>query len=337
MTSSISGYMGQMYPNFRDFGSRPSHDHYPASRTMKEGSVRRPPQFMTALLTPFDDNGDIIVEAHHHNLQLLASRDVTGFVLGGSTGEGPYLEQGERALLVSEARKELGPDPFLLCGVQAQSVRQAIGQVDEIAVAGADAALVMTPTAMARGNHDAVKRFFEAVAESAALPVFLYSVPAVTGYDLPSEYAASLSEHPNIVGLKDSAGRPLHTKHVAEASTEGFLVYSGSSSALTQAIAGGAIGAITASANYVPELVSAVVLTARESVSRADSVQAQLTAATKEIEAFGVVGTKAAAGAAGLWTGIPRKPLQPIPRTELAKVNQIVKVARDQLGERVAG
>jgi 4-hydroxy-2-oxoglutarate aldolase len=291
---------------------------------------------MAALITPFDENGDIIVEAHHHNLHLQRTRGVAGFVLGGSTGEGPYLEAGERALLISEARRELGAEVFLMSGVAAQSVRQAISQLNEIAASGADAALVMTPTALARGNHAAVHRFYEALAEITPLPLFLYSVPAITGYDLPSEHAAELSSHPNIVGLKDSAGRALHTKHVVEASVDGFLVYSGSSSALTQAIAGGAVGAITASANYLPELVSAVVATARESVSRVEPLQSRLTTAAKSIEAYGVVGTKAAAGAAGLWTGIPRRPLQPVARTELAKVNQIVSAARASLPAMVA-
>ncbi len=289
------------------------------------------------MITPFDDNGDIIVEAHHHNLRLQQSRGVTGFVLGGSTGEGPYLEPGERELLVGESRAVLGKEPFLLCGVAAQSVRQATAQVREIADGGADAALVITPTALARGKHEAVIRFFEGVAEASALPIFMYSVPAVTGYDFPSEHAAALSEHPVIVGLKDSAGRPLHTKHVVEGADEGFLVYCGSSPALTQSIAGGAVGAISAAANYLPELTARLVETAKHSVSRAEPLQAKLTATTKAIEAYGVVGTKAAAGAAGLWTGIPRKPLQAVPRTELARVNQIVSSAREDVAELVAG
>jgi len=291
---------------------------------------------MSALITPFDDDGDIIAEAHLHNLRLQASRGVTGFVLGGSTGEGSYLEQGERAGLVVQARNGLGPDPFIMCGVQAQSVRQAIRQVDEIATGGADAALVMTPTAQARGNHDAIQRFFESLAEVSPLPLFLYSVPAVTGYDLPAEIAAALSAHPNIVGMKDSGGRPLHTKQVVQTTPDDFLVYGGSSATLTQAMAAGAVGAITASSNYLPELISAMVITSRISVSEAEPMQARLTQATKEIEVFGVVGTKAAAGAAGLWTGIPRKPLQPVPRTELARINQIVTSARESTEELVA-
>ena len=298
--------------------------------------MRTPPHFMSALITPFDEDGDIIAEAHLHNLRLQTERGVTGFVLSGSTGEGPYLEEGERAELVSRARNDLGAAPFIICGVQAQSVRQAINQVDEIATAGADAALVMTPTALARGNHDAIQRFFECVAEVSPLPLFLYSVPSVTGYDLPAEYAATLSQHPNIVGLKDSGGRPLHTKQVVQSTPDDFMVYSGSSSTLTQAMAAGAEGAITASSNYLPELVSALVMTSRISVSEAEPLQARLTQATREIEAYGVVGTKAAAGAAGLWTGIPRKPLQPVPRTELARIDQIVITARESAAELVA-
>jgi 4-hydroxy-2-oxoglutarate aldolase len=299
--------------------------------------VRTPPNFMSALITPFDEEGDIIAEAHTHNLLLQTSRGVSGFVLGGSTGEGPYLEAGERAGLLNQAREELGVEPFLICGVQAQSVRQAEAQLAEIANAGADAALVMTPTSLARGNHDAMQRFFDAIAETSPLPVFLYSVPAVTGYDLPVESVATLAQHPKIVGLKDSGGRPLHTKEVVQSTPDDFMVYAGSSSTLLQGMAAGATGAITASSNYLPELLSALVTTSRTSVSETEPLQVRLTKATREIESYGVVGTKAAAGAAGLWTGIPRKPLQPVPRTELARIDQIVNAARESAAELVAG
>ncbi len=298
--------------------------------------MRTPPHYMPALITPFDDEGQIIVEAHAHNLRLQAARGVTGFVLGGSTGEGPYLEAGERALLLREARLELGEDPFLVCGVAAQSVRQANTQILEIADGGADAALVMTPTALARGNHSAISRFFEAVADAAPIPIFLYSVPAVTGYELPADTAAVLARHPNVTAMKDSGGRPLHTKEIVQSTPPDFLVYSGSSSALSQAMAAGAVGAITASGNYIPELLAALVAISRSSMAGAESLQRRLTEAAREVEAFGVVGTKAAAGAAGLWTGIPRKPLQPIDRTQLARIAQVVATARENADALVA-
>ena len=291
--------------------------------------MRTPPHYMPALITPFDEDGDIIFEAHYHNVNLQVERGVIGLLIGGSTGEGPYLEPGERKRLLHETRLQLGADVYLACGVAAQSVRQANAQVQEIAEGGADAALVITQTTLARGNHEAIKRFFEAVAEATPIPLILYSVPAVTGYELPVDVAAALSEHPSVIAIKDSGGRPVHMKEIVQATTDDFMVFAGSSSTLGQAMAAGANGAITASGNYVPELVSSLVLTSRSSVSDADPMQRRLTEATKEIEAFGVVGTKTAAAAAGLWTGIPRKPLQPIARTQLARIAQLVAVARE--------
>lgn len=292
---------------------------------------------MPAMITPFDDVGNIIFEAHAHNLRVQTDRGVTGFLLGGSTGEGPYLETGERALLVAEARVELGEDPYLVSGVAAQSVRQAIAQVEESATGGADAALVVTPTSLARGNHAAVMRFYTAVAEAAPIPVFLYSVPAVTGYELPIDCVAELAQHPSVIAIKDSGGRPLHMKEIAQSTPSDFMVYAGSSSTLVKAMAAGAAGAITASGNYAPELVSSLVMTSRSSVSAAEPLQTRLTEATRKIEVFGAAGTKAAAGAAGLWTGIPRKPLQPVARTELAKIAQVVATVRADIGAAVAG
>ena len=171
----------------------------------------------------------------------------------------------------------------------------------------------------------------------APIPLFLYSVPAVTGYELPVDCVAELAVHPAVIAIKDSGGRPLHMKEISQATPDDFMVYAGSSRPLVKAMAAGAIGAITASGNYAPELVSSLVLTARTSVSEAESLQTRLTEASREIEAFGVVGTKAAAGAAGLWTGIPRKPLQPVARTELAKIAQVVATVREGLGAAVAG
>jgi 4-hydroxy-2-oxoglutarate aldolase len=292
---------------------------------------------MPALITPFDDQGNIIFEAHAHNLRLQQERGVTGFLLGGSTGEGPYLESGERALLVAEARAELGEEPYLMCGVAGQSVRQANAQLDECATGGADAALVLTPTSLARGNHRAVVRFYEAVAEAAPIPIFLYSVPAVTGYELPIDSVAVLAEHPSVVGMKDSGGRPIHMKELSQSTPDDFMLYVGSSSTVAKATAAGAVGAITASGNYAPELLSSLVLTARSSVTAAEPQQIRLTEATRDIETFGVAGTKAAAGAAGLWTGIPRRPLHPIARTELARIAEIIATVRKSVDAAVAG
>ncbi|MEN8235086.1 MAG: dihydrodipicolinate synthase family protein, partial [Actinomycetota bacterium] len=146
--------------------------------------MRTPPTTMPALITPFGRDDSIDTGAHRHNLALLTERGVRGFLIGGSTGQGPYLEPGERSVLVRTARDELGEAPFLLVGISAQSVRQAIRQIRELDGAGADAILVVTPTFLLRADHGLVISFFHAVADASTLPVFLYTVPAVTSYEL---------------------------------------------------------------------------------------------------------------------------------------------------------
>lgn len=64
-----------------------------------------PPDYMPALITPFDRSGEIDIDAHVGNLRVLAETGIEGFVIGGSNGEGPYLEPGERRALVKAGRR----------------------------------------------------------------------------------------------------------------------------------------------------------------------------------------------------------------------------------------
>jgi dihydrodipicolinate synthase/N-acetylneuraminate lyase len=248
-------------------------------------------------------------------------------LIGGSTGEGPYLESGERYSLVDTARHELGRRPFFLAGIAAESFRSAVAQIEEAASAGADAVLVLTPTTMVRGNHGAVAGYFESVADAAPLPVFLYSVPAVTGYPLPVESAVALSVHSTIAGMKDSGGDPVAMARLAEATADGFVLMTGSSKAVTLCITAGAHGAITASSNYLPELVNQVVSAARRSPRSATSLQSRLTHISTAVEAHRVPGVKAAAGMTGLRSGHLRKPLRPVPSKDKKAIEKALRAA----------
>jgi hypothetical protein len=85
------------------------------------------PRAIPALVTPFGHRGDLDLNAHRHNLSLLWSRGVRGFLRGGSNGEGPYLEPGGRHALATAAREAL-PEAFLLAGVAAESIRAALSR-----------------------------------------------------------------------------------------------------------------------------------------------------------------------------------------------------------------
>jgi len=267
--------------------------------------MRRPPSLLPALVTPFAGDGSLDTAAHRFNLRTLSEGGVRGFLLGGSTGEGPYLEPGERSELMSQARAELGDSTYLLCGVAAESLWQAVAQIDEAVTGGADAALVVTPTSLVRGRHDLVAAFFREVAVASPLPIFLYTVPNVTGYTLPVETIIDLSHASGIVGVKDSSGEPDRAGAIRAGAPDDFLIMIGSSRAIAAGREQGAHGAITASSNYAARLAQSVV----DGEPRAQEL---LTLLVAHIEPHGVPGTKVAAELTGLRVGVLRRPLLPV-------------------------
>jgi dihydrodipicolinate synthase/N-acetylneuraminate lyase len=274
------------------------------------------PHLLPALITPFDRAGELDREAHRHNLITLWDRGIKGFVIGGSTGEGPYLEPGERRALTADARDALGESAYLICGVNAETVRLAQPLIEEAAAGGANAALVITPTTLTRNRVPYVESFYTTLADAAPLPLFLYSVPSVTAFELPDEAVARLAAHPNIVGIKDSGGHPVRLQRILANVSEDFTVFTGSTQAVTLAIAAGAHGAITASTNYMPERVSETVAAARRQPADARPLQHQISRISAAIEAYGIPGVKAMAAHAGLRPGWPRLPLQPLPKED---------------------
>ena len=261
---------------------------------------------MPALVTPIAADGSVDRAAHRHNVNVLAGAGVTGLLLGGSTGEGPFLEAGERGLLVEIARETM-PQGFLLAGIAANSVRQATAQIDE--TRGADGALVVTPTWLLKTDAERVA-FYLDVAEESPLPVWLYTVPSVTGYNLPVSLAAHLATHTNIVGIKDSSGLPQRIARLRRSVGEQFFIYAGATRSLLRSRAAGASGAITASSNYAWQLANQVMA---DPLSTAASDQEALGALATRIEAHGIAGTKAAAEATGLMAGHPRPPAARLP------------------------
>ena len=286
--------------------------------------MRQPPHLLVALITAFRNTGDVALADHAHNVTHLMERGIEGFLIGGSTGEGPYLEQGERRELVAETRRVGGEDVFVMGATAAQSTRAASRQVAEIAEGEADTALILTPTSLVRGNHSAIYRFFAEVAEASPIPIFLYSVPQVTGYEMPVNMIGELATHPNILGLKDSGGRPYRIQEVGRSVGSEFLQFCGASAAIAPSIGGGGYGAITASANYLPEQIDYLVASAISAEGNVEALQTNVARITKAVETHGVVGTKAAAVMTGMRSASVRRPLMPLAASATAQIEAAI-------------
>jgi 4-hydroxy-2-oxoglutarate aldolase len=266
------------------------------------------------LVTPFRRDGSIDLPAFEANLDVLREEDLAGFLVLGSNGETPGLDEAEKLGLVVAARRSL-PGRFLLVGTGVESTRGTVALTQRVADAGADAALVLTPHYYrSRMTEEVLRCHFEAVAEASPIPVYLYSVPAFTGLAWPPNLAGALAGHPRIAGMKESSGDVSLLARIVATAPPSFAVACGSAPVLYPALCVGAAGGIVGVANCAPRVVTALVAAFRAGDhERARRLQESLTPLAVAVTAtWGVAGLKAAMDLAGLRGGAVRAPLLPV-------------------------
>src|SRR5438105_1635154 len=157
--------------------------------------------------TPFYPDGRVYLRKLEHNVDRYSRSPVAGLVVLGSTGEAVMLSDDERREVLREAREAAANDKVLIAGTGAESVIETLKLTEFAASLSYDAALVRTPHFYKPITHAInVLTFYRTVADQSPIPVLVYNVPAFTGYDIPIEIVAELAGHPNIIGMKDSAG-----------------------------------------------------------------------------------------------------------------------------------
>ena len=160
------------------------------------------------ITTPFYPDGEVYYKKIEHNVERLSRTPVVGIVVQGSTGEAILLSDQERRDVFKAAREAIAPEKILIAATGIESAIETLRLTDYAATLGYDVALVRTPHFYKSQMMKPVNMltFFRTVADRSPLPVLLYNVPNFTGYDLPAELVAELAEHPNIIGIKESAG-----------------------------------------------------------------------------------------------------------------------------------
>ncbi len=167
-----------------------------------------------AIPTPFQPDG----RPHWHHMERSVERycraPLAGLVVLGSTGEAVMLNDEETRDALRVARDAAAVDRVLIAGVGHESLVETLKCIEYAADLSYDVALVRTPHFF-RPQYSRPQRppaemlnYYRMVADASALPVLLYNVPVYTAYDLPVEVIAELSAHPNILGIKDSSGKP---------------------------------------------------------------------------------------------------------------------------------
>jgi 4-hydroxy-2-oxoglutarate aldolase len=282
--------------------------------------------------TPFDPvTGDADVVAMRANLRQWMGASLSGVVLFGSTGEGPLLDEDEKARLTAASRDVVPPDRLLLAGTGAESTRATLRITKAVAAEGADAVLVQPPAYYRPAmTPEALRDHYTAVADASPVPVILYQVPPrFSSIELAAGLVGELARHPNVIGIKDSHGDLKTLAALVDACGRNAQVLAGSGAVLYGALEAGAAGGILAIALLAPrECTELCRAYADERFADAGRIQERLAPLHKAIVGeLGIGGMKAALDELGMHGGPVRPPLKPLREKDLPKVRDALEAA----------
>jgi 4-hydroxy-2-oxoglutarate aldolase len=284
------------------------------------------------LPTSFDKDENLVLDKMRSNIEKLSAFDLRGFLVLGSNGELVHLSDAEKIQVYEMGREAIKGDKLMIAGTGGQSTRETIMLTRAAAKAGADAVLVLNPFYF-KGlmKAEALKQHYFAVADASTIPVIIYNMPGNSGMDMDAETILLLSEHPNIIGMKDSGGNVAKMGAIRKRVKPEFQILAGSAGFLVPAMSVGACGGILASANIAPAQCIAMhqAFNAGD-MSGASRLQLDIIPVNNAVtKKWGVPALKTAMDYIGLYGGPARRPILPLDaatKAELLKVLDEYKI-----------
>ena len=264
---------------------------------------------ITAIVTPFDQQGNVDEAGFVELLDHLAANGSDGFVICGTTGEAATLSIEEHLGLIELAVSNRPEGTSIIAGAGSNDTRHAVLMTERSTELGADAILSVTPY-YNRPNRRGIVAHYEEVVKATDRPIILYNIPSRTGTNLPNEFLAELAQLDQIEFVKQA-----NPDDVAQ--VDGLGLYAGNDDMLAEVLDLGGLGGILVASHVVgPQM--------RQMVEQPE-LRAEIDASLAEIyAALGVttnpIPVKAALALLGLPSGPLRLPLVEASPEELAVV-----------------
>ena len=281
-----------------------------------------------ALTTPFTGDGSVSLGDLKHNIQLYNRTGLAGYVVIGSTGESVLLKKSEIEEILATVKEAAAADKKLIAGTGAESTAETIERTKRAAELGYDVALVKTPYYYKPSyKPDVLIGHYRRVADASPIPVLLYSVPQFTGIALEPPEVVALSNHPNIIGIKESSGNVQRVAEIIASVRRDFQMLVGSAATIYPSFAVGARGAILALGSALPEkCVEVYELFRHGQHDKARDLQTAVLRASKLIVSeCGIAGVKYSMDQRGYRGGVPRLPLPPLQEEQKKRITALLE------------
>jgi len=281
---------------------------------------------VTAMVTPFDERGEVNYEAAAELAAYLVKNGSTGLVLSGTTGESPTLSMEEKLELFRVVVEAVGEKAYILAGTGSNSTRDAVKLTKAASETGVHGILSVTPY-YNRPPQEGLFRHFREVAGATDLPVMIYNVPKRTGVNISPETTLRLAEIENIVSIKEAGQDLEQAAAICRNAPPGFTVYSGDDSLTLPMLSVGAVGVVSVASNIAgPAIARMIAAYQKNRTEEAAALHRKLLPLFQGLfMTSSPIPVKAALKMMGFPVGEPRLPLVPLDAEQEARLQQLLR------------
>ena len=214
---------------------------------------------LVALVTPMEEGGEVDYNSLEKLVDWHIQEGTNGIVSVGTTGESATLDVEEHLNVIKHTVEYVNSRIPVIAGTGANSTSEAIELTEESKKLGADYALLVTPY-YNKPNQNGLINHYTKIADEVDIPQILYNVPSRTACDLLPSSVKVLSEHNNIIGIKEAIGSEERINELIEISSrnKNFLLFSGDDPTFLSLLEKGGDGVISVAANVVPNCISRI-------------------------------------------------------------------------------
>lgn len=213
----------------------------------------------TALITPFNKNGNVDIAALKSLVESNISAGINFLCVLGTTAETPTLSEAEKQLVRRTVLEAAAGRVPLLLGYGGNDTAAIIESMRNDDFAGFDALLIVAPY-YNKPNQEGLYRHYKALSEASPLPLFIYNIPSRTGVNVDVDTVCRIAQTcQNVVGIKEASGNLQQVKLLLASRPEGFIVLSGDDQMTLDIMRMGGDGAVSVTSNARPAEICSVV------------------------------------------------------------------------------
>ncbi|WP_462411749.1 4-hydroxy-tetrahydrodipicolinate synthase [Neobacillus sp. Marseille-QA0830] len=207
-------------------------------------------QVLTAMVTPFDQEGEIDFPALKILVNHLIDNGTDGLVVCGTTGESPTLTTEEKVKLFQFVVTEAAGRVPVIAGTGSNNTRASINLTKKAEEAGVDGIMLVVPY-YNKPSQEGLYQHFKTIAESTRLPVMLYNIPGRSVVNLEVDTIVRLSQIHNIVAVKEASGNLDNMSAIISETPSDFTLYSGDDALTLPVLAIGGAGVISVASHII--------------------------------------------------------------------------------------